>query len=196
MLHAAKQLFAERGYLATTTADVAAAAGVSTPLVFAVFGSKPRLLATAIAAAVRGDDSDTPLRERPAWREMIEAPTGVTLLARFAELQQAINARVGALIDAARAAAATEPALAELITTGAANRWTDCHEVAHRLHDQGRLRAGVAVDTAADILWATCGADVYRLLVTDKQWSAEAYQHWLTRTLAAHLLPAIHDPAT
>jgi len=50
VLAAARRLFAERGYPATTTADVAAHAGVSQGIVFHHFGSKEGLL-----AAVAGD---------------------------------------------------------------------------------------------------------------------------------------------
>jgi TetR/AcrR family transcriptional regulator, regulator of cefoperazone and chloramphenicol sensitivity len=53
MLQAAAQLFAERGYVGTTVADVARRAGVSEPNVYAVFTSKPGLLAAAIRQAVR-----------------------------------------------------------------------------------------------------------------------------------------------
>jgi AcrR family transcriptional regulator len=50
MLAAARRLFTERGYAATTTADVAEQAGVSQGILFHHFGSKEGLL-----AAVAGD---------------------------------------------------------------------------------------------------------------------------------------------
>src|SRR5690348_13433861 len=51
ILDAARQVFAESGYAAATIEAVAAAAQVSVPTVYAVFGSKPRLLAALVADA-------------------------------------------------------------------------------------------------------------------------------------------------
>lgn len=189
MITAAQHVFAERGYLGTTMADVAGAAGVSTATVFAVFGSKPRLLAAAIAAAVRGDDTaDVRLQNRPEWRAMLDAPTAAQLVDGFAALQAVINTRAGALIDTARMAAVAEPALSDLTASGAAHRWDDCHDVAQALAARGHLRSPTTVDTATDVLWAVCGAELYRMFVVDRGWTVEAYRQWLTRTITAHLL--------
>jgi AcrR family transcriptional regulator len=51
---AARRLFAERGYAATTTADVAARAGVSEGILFHHFGSKEGLLAAVAGEYGRG----------------------------------------------------------------------------------------------------------------------------------------------
>ncbi|MCG8591845.1 MAG: TetR/AcrR family transcriptional regulator [Proteobacteria bacterium] len=51
---AARTLFAERGFASTTTADIAAAAGVSEGLLFHHFGSKRRLFAHLAGAYGRG----------------------------------------------------------------------------------------------------------------------------------------------
>lgn len=54
VLDAARRLFTERGYVATTTADVARRAGVSQGIVFHHFGSKEGLLAAVAADYGRG----------------------------------------------------------------------------------------------------------------------------------------------
>lgn len=54
VLGAARRLFIERGYAATTTADVARRAGVSQGIVFHYFGSKEGLLAAVAAEYGRG----------------------------------------------------------------------------------------------------------------------------------------------
>ena len=186
---AAGRLFTERGYQGTTMAGIASAAGVSTPTVFAVFGSKPRVLAAAIVTAVRGDDmTEVRLRERPEWRAMLDAPTAAQLVERFAALQAVINTRAGALIDTARVAAGTEPDLAELTAVGAAHRWDDCNDVARALAAGQHLRPTVTLDTATDVLWTVCSAELHRLLVIDRQWTLPAYQQWLTTTITANLL--------
>jgi AcrR family transcriptional regulator len=53
-IEAARRLFAERGYAATTTADVARHAGVSEGILFHHFGSKEGLLAAVAAEYGRG----------------------------------------------------------------------------------------------------------------------------------------------
>src|SRR5258706_4293810 len=54
LMASARELFAERGYAATTTADVARHAGVSEGIVFHQFGSKARLLEAVAAGYRRG----------------------------------------------------------------------------------------------------------------------------------------------
>jgi len=54
LLEAARRLFAERGYAATTTADLARAAGMAEGTVFHHFGSKDALLAAVAADYGRG----------------------------------------------------------------------------------------------------------------------------------------------
>src|SRR5258706_15969844 len=54
LMASARELFAERGYAGTTTADVARHAGVSEGIVFHQFGSKARLLEAGAAPHRRG----------------------------------------------------------------------------------------------------------------------------------------------
>jgi AcrR family transcriptional regulator len=195
LITAAARLFAERGFLGTTMADVAAAAGVSAPLVFAVFENKAGLLAAAIGVAVRGDEAGPLLREQPEWQQMLASPGGEELLRRFAALQRLINGRAWALIDVGRAAAATDPALAALVAAGARNRWSDCREVAGVLAARGTLREGVDAATAADAVWAMCSSELYRMLVVERGWNAQSYEQWLSDVLTSRLLERpISDP--
>ena len=54
ILEAAGELFAERGYIATTIDAVAAEAAVSVDTVYAIFGSKKRLLSAVVDLRVTG----------------------------------------------------------------------------------------------------------------------------------------------
>lgn len=69
---AARDLFARRGYTATTIKDVAAAAGCSPALVMKLTGSKAELFAAADPSAVALDDSRT-----------VEEPIGFQLVRRI-----------------------------------------------------------------------------------------------------------------
>ena len=51
------------------------------------------------------------------------------------------------------------------------------------------LRAGLTVDDAADFVWLTNSPEVYVLLTTERNWSAEHYERWLADLWRHHLLP-------
>ena len=95
-----------------------------------------------------------PLRDQPAWQQMLTSRDGTAMLRRFAALQRQANARAWPLIDAVRAAAASEPVLAAQLAAGAANRWNDCRTIAAALGQLGQLSPGISIGTATDMLWA------------------------------------------
>jgi len=88
MIVAARGIFGERGYAATSMDDVAAAAGVSKPLLYAYFGSKDELF----AACVREAGRDFRASVRAAAGTVTEAPPDermyAGLLAVFAGIEQ------------------------------------------------------------------------------------------------------------
>jgi len=57
ILDAATRLFIERGYIATTIADVAAVAGVALDTIYAVVGRKPTLFRLLIETAISGAEA-------------------------------------------------------------------------------------------------------------------------------------------
>jgi hypothetical protein len=65
------------------------------------------------------------------------------------------------------------------------------------LASSGALRPGLEERDAADILHALASPEVYGLLVTERGWSGERYETWLTTILGEQLLatqpPADHD---
>ena len=70
---AAGELFVANGYAATSLADIAVAAGVARPTVFAAFGSKPTLLRQVLDEALAGDDEPVPVADRPWFRPVWDA---------------------------------------------------------------------------------------------------------------------------
>src|SRR6266496_5029942 len=56
---AARRLFLEHGYTATTMSTIANDAGVSVETIYKVFGKKPGVLAALFDDAVAGDDEPT-----------------------------------------------------------------------------------------------------------------------------------------
>jgi hypothetical protein len=52
----------------------------------------------------------------------------------------------------------------------------------------GTLRAGLSVDEAADVIWATAGAELFVLLTVERGWTLDAYERWLADTWCRLLL--------
>ncbi|MGN6565273.1 MAG: TetR/AcrR family transcriptional regulator [Thermomicrobiales bacterium] len=192
ILAAAREHFLAAGYAGTAVADIARDAGVAEATVFAAFGSKRGLLLAVIGAAAGGDPAPVALIERPEWRAMLADPDPVSALGRFAALTGATLARAAPLIAVVRAAAGSEPELAEMLREGGASRWADCRTLAAALAARGQLHTGLSVETATDILWAYSSAELYELLVGVRGWTAEDYWEWRHAALVAAL---VADPA-
>src|SRR5512144_2850216 len=84
ILEAARALFLERGFAATTITSVAQAAGVATETVYVAYRSKAGLLeAVVLAAVLRDGEPDEPLERR--WvREALALPDARAQLAALA----------------------------------------------------------------------------------------------------------------
>ena len=52
---------------------------------------------------------------------------------------------------------------------------------------RGHLREGVTTNEARDVLWTYNSAELYRLLVIGRGWSAPRYGHWVSQALTAAL---------
>ncbi|MBA3268516.1 MAG: hypothetical protein H0T70_09715 [Acidimicrobiia bacterium] len=53
----------------------------------------------------------------------------------------------------------------------------------------GGLRAGLSVDEAADVIWATNSSELYVLLTAERGWTPARYERWLADTWCRLLLP-------
>ena len=75
---AAVELFAERGFVGTTMADIAAAAGVAVQTVYFVFHTKTEVLDSAYGMAVMGED-DPAVPQDQAWFRQAQAEPDVVI---------------------------------------------------------------------------------------------------------------------
>src|SRR4051794_28277823 len=112
VLDAAGRCFLERGYAATTMKDVAAAAGVSVPTVFAQ-GGKAALLLACVDRAVVGDDEQAPLARRDPLVRLVEAPDRAGKLAATRDLVLRFIPQTVPIIRVFAAAAAGDAEIAE-----------------------------------------------------------------------------------
>lgn len=187
ILEAAERLFAERGYVGTSVAEIADAAGVALKTVYAVFGTKAEVLRGLWNLRMRGDDEPVPMAERPWFREIVEEPDPRQRLALVAHNARIVRERTGELMEIVRQAAPADEQIAAL--------WErfqrEFYEVGMRGVTETLERDGVLaaeLTSATDILWTLNHPDVYLLLVRQRGWSPEAYERWLADALCTQLL--------
>jgi AcrR family transcriptional regulator len=189
ILDAARGLFVDAGYVATTIDAVAARAGVSSETVYATFGNKRSLLSHSVDVSIAGDDAPVPILERSWAREMREETDPQRRLRILARNGRLILERTAPIYEVLRGAASADPQIASLLERNKAQRFAGQRELLRVLAEGFPLRDGLAVKTAVDILFAIGSPETYRLLRVDRGWSADRFEDWyadaLTRLLFA-----------
>lgn len=185
-LAAAQQLFQDRGYSATTIADVARAAGVSAESVYKSFGGKAALLKEVFDVVMAGDDEPVAVAERAGAQAIRAEPDVRRKLLSYAD-QATVRANRSAHIQLViRNGASSDPDLQRLWAQLTEQRLVGMTMLANHLADTGGLRVGP--DEARDVLWTCISIEVYDLLVLQRHWSLAAFTDWLGRTLIASLV--------
>jgi AcrR family transcriptional regulator len=189
ILDAARTLFIERGYVATTINEIAAAANVSAETVYAVFGTKRAILAELVDISISGSDEARPILEQSWVEEMRSEPEPRRRLAVLAANGRTILERRAAIDEVVRGAAAADPEIASLRQRGKAERLAGQRELLRMVVGETGLRQGLDLDTAADILYAIGSPETYQLLVVERNWSGPQFEVWYGETLARLVLP-------
>ncbi|MCW2601590.1 MAG: regulatory protein TetR [Frankiales bacterium] len=189
VLAAARDLFIEHGYGATTVDQVAARAGVSKPTVFNAVGNKQTLLKVVRDVAIAGDDEPTPVSARPSVQRARDAATvDETLHQVVAHITQ-LAARYAAIDHVLRGAAAGgETDLRELWQASEQQRHTGATHLLDILLSKAALKPGLSHEQAVDILSYFMAPDGYFRLVIELGWTREQYERWLEETLTLQLL--------
>lgn len=182
ILAAARQLFTERGYAATTIADVAGEAGVAVDTVYAAVGTKSVLFRLLLETAIAGTDHVVPPEERAYVQRIRVQRQARQKIKTYAAAVRAIAERLGPLHLVLRDAAAQAPELARIRDEIAARRAKNMRLFAQDLLSTGDLRADLDVDEIADVVWSMNSAEFYHLLVRERGWSAERFERWLADT--------------
>ncbi len=195
IIAAATELLLARGYAATTVADVARAAGVTSQTVYNSCGSKSALLKAVYEVAVVGDDDGVPLMGRPEVQAVREVTDARGLLMAYARLASRLAERVGPLAAMVEAGAAGgDPDLRELLETTRGERLTGSGRVLDRVVELGRLREGRTRDEAHDLVWAMVDGRLWELLVNHRGWTPDAYAAYLGEALADAILGPSSGP--
>lgn len=179
VVRAAHDLFISQGYARTTLVQIATEAGVSVETIYAAFRNKATLLHRVWDITVGGDDEDVVFHERPEVQAIRAEPD----LARRLELQAAFSTRTAARICPflimVQAAAAADPAAAEMLAEMGRQRLVGIGVMAREAAATGQL--AVSEEECRDVLWSTTDGMLWHRLVHERGWSDDRYATWLGR---------------
>lgn len=187
ILAAARGVFIAEGYAAATMVAVATEAGTAVETVYAAFGNKAELLASAVRAALSPTEGGGPLRRTGAQavRDAAEPREHVRI---FATDIASLLAEVSPIFDVV-ASARREPTIGEIYERMQKGRLENMRTMVGWLRDKGGLRAGLDADAAAETVWALASPELFRMLTQSAGWSKERFAGWLVEILTASLLP-------
>lgn len=189
ILDAARALFLDHGYGATSMATIATVAGVHVDTIYATIGRKPDLLRLLLEAAISGENAEVPALQRRYVQEVRAESDPHRKLARYARAVREVQPRLAPIVRVVQEAAATEPALGILWSEISERRARNMRMLVDELAATTPLRDGLTRDEAADIIWASNGPELYTLLVGQRGWSPDRFETFLTDLWTRLLLP-------
>ena len=182
IVESASSLFVERGYAATTLADVADHADIAPRTLYLHFATKAQLLLRCIALAIAGDAQPVALADRPAMVEAMAAPTFDERVRLMAALTASLMERTGPLLDVAFQAASSEPAIAAAASAGRAETRRTLREFWRRMHDDGLLPPSTDLEWLTQTATVVAHAETYLLVGKTTDWDSRTYRDWLLTT--------------
>lgn len=188
ILNAARALFLERGYVATTMPAIAAAAEVNVDTIYAAIGRKPDLVRLLLEIALSGEDQPISAPRRAYVREIEAEPDAQRKLVRYAKAVVEIHVRFVPILRVLVDAAVGDDSLMAMWTEISERRAANMRLLAADLAATGRLRDSLSIDQVTDIVWATNSPEFYTLLVEARGWTTDALESWLADAWSRLLL--------
>jgi AcrR family transcriptional regulator len=188
VVDAARRLFEERGYAATTIEAISEGSDTPQATIYRLFASKLGILKAVIDVAIVGDDEDVAMADRPQVQELLADPDARQRVTQFAALLADLMARTAPVHRLLADAARSDPDAASLLAEIARQRQQGQQRIARSLARSGALRPELRERDAADIIHALASPEVYGLLVLDRGWTGEHYERWIASTLTGQLL--------
>ncbi len=190
IVDAAARLFVRDGYSETSIADIAAAADVAVPTVYAGLRSKANILRAVVESTLRGDHEGVPLGKRAAWKEMEAEEDAHEKLAAFARIHTGVCEREAPVFAQLEAAAGSDAEATELLAEHDRKRYETQSKLARNLQRAKQLKAGLTARRAADCIWTIASERTYLALVAQRGWKPAQYERWVAQQLEAALLPS------
>lgn len=182
ILEAAKGLFQVEGFECVTIKEIAEASEVSVPTVYALFKSKRGVLQALIDEALPSEQFAV-LVDHSMQETSGERCLGVT-----AKLARQLYDAERELMSILRGISGVAPEFREFEEDRERRRYERQGDYVKKLMKEGWLAKDLSLERARDILWTLTGRDLYRMLVTERGWSSDAYEKWLRELLIQSLL--------
>ena len=177
ILDAARALFVERGYARTTVADIAAAARVAVPTVYASVGPKPAILGEL--RMLIPAQASVPLDTRS---ELAQLNRPLDVISGFVKGMRRLIEISGDLMYAIEAAAPFEPVAAEAWEEGLVIHRAAWAIAVQRIQELGALNRSLHPSKAADMLSFLSLPSSWRTLERDHGWTADEVERWMIDT--------------
>jgi AcrR family transcriptional regulator len=182
ILDAARRLFAESGYAATSLQQIAAESGVAVQTIYSSIGAKAAVLLAL------NDLIDEEAGVAQTAGELVAETSPSRLVAKGVHLTRLLNERCGDLIGALLSAAPSEPDAASAVADGMRRHEQGAVQLARRLAQLGALRDETSPEQAAAAFSMMTSAGSWRQLTDSAGWSFDETEAWLTDALTRLLL--------
>jgi len=182
MVEAAFRLGSERGYAATTMADIATEAKVAVQTVYFTYHTKLALFKDAFDFAVVGSHEITPPDSQPWFQAVREEPDLARALGLLVDHVTVISRRVTPLAEAFRSLG-NEPEAVAFYRERERWRHEGFARILNVLAAKRPLRPSLEPAAALDIFFALLSPELYQALVGGRGWPDERWRTWITTTL-------------
>lgn len=181
IVDAARELFLEQGYGATTLEAVSARAGVAVSTVYAVFKNKRGIL-KSIRESWHLDSG-----QRDIYQQALQVADARRRLAMFAQATRRQWETGAAMLAIYTSAAAVDADAAAELKQAQDGRRQNVGRVIRASYPL--LRQNIKEAHAIAVYLALTRPEVYQELVDSAGWTPDAYEAWLTEALQQQLLP-------
>lgn len=181
ILRAARRLFSEKGYAATSIADIAETAGVSVPTLYTSIGPKKAIvlsLARFLGEEAGSIDAHAAIDAEDDPRRVIAIAAGVN---------RRLLERCGDVIEALVSASHVEPDAARALEFGKTMHRAGVDHVTRRLEALGAL-GETSAKQASDVVYLLTDIEVFGILVRRCGWSFDRAEEWLSEAIARLVL--------
>ena len=182
ILRAARRLFAERGYAATSINDIAEEAGVAIQTIYARLGSKRGMLLALI------DLIDQEAGVGPLAKDVAGATTPLAALRAGVRLTRSFQERCGDIIEALFTAVGAEPDLADAVAEGQRRHREGARLTIDQIQELRGLRNDVSPEQAQALFALSTNHEAWRELTTAYQLDWDRAEDWLVDALSRAFL--------
>ena len=186
ILRAARRLFAERGYAATSINDIAEEAGVAVQTIYARLGSKRGMLLALI------DLIDEEAGVGSLAEEVTSAGTPLAALRAGVRVTRSFQERCGDIIEALFTAAGAEPELADAVAEGQRRHREGARITIDRIQTLKGLRNDTPPDQARALFALSTNHEAWRELIRGYRLDWDPAEDWLIDALSRALLTKPH----